>query len=63
MCCLISESRIIKGAGSLGSMTGFDDDWQLTAAAILAHRSPVRQVEAAGLTGLRWIELADYPEV
>lgn len=32
-------------------------------AGILVHRSLAQQIDAAGLTGMRWIELADYPEV
>ena len=30
--------------------------------AILVHRSLARKIDAAGLTGARWIELSDYPE-
>jgi hypothetical protein len=30
--------------------------------AILAHRSLAQKIDAAGITGIRWIELSDYPE-
>lgn len=30
--------------------------------AILAHRSLAQKIDAAGMTGVRWIELSDYPE-
>lgn len=30
--------------------------------AILAHRKLAEKIDAAGCTGIRWIELADYPE-
>jgi hypothetical protein len=30
---------------------------------ILAHRSLADAIDTAGMTGVRWVELADYPEV
>ncbi len=30
--------------------------------AILIHRALAQKIDAAGLTGMRWIELSDYPE-
>lgn len=35
---------------------------QLFCKVILVHRSLAQKIDAANLTGVRWVELADYPE-
>lgn len=35
---------------------------QLFCEVILLHRSLAKKIDAANLTGVRWVELADYPE-
>jgi hypothetical protein len=35
---------------------------QLFCKVILAHRSLAQKIDASAMTGVRWVELADYPE-
>ncbi len=51
---VIDESRVAP-ARLLFRPKGYPD-------VILAHRSLAAKVDAAGITGVRWIELSDWPE-